>query len=388
MRLMAPPKRGIWQRAAWPTFRFDAATVAASLADAYTACGLLAGKAAAIGLAPGSEIELQALSDEVVATAAIEGERLPMEAVRSSVMRRLGRSTAARVDRHVEGAVQVIDDATRAHADPLTHDRLCRWQSALFPGGTSGIRRIAVGRYREHQDPMQIIAGPPGREVVHYEAPASREVPAEMGRFLDWFARTAPAAGEEAIDGLARAAIAHAWFESIHPFEDGNGRVGRAIADLAIAQQMRPRLRLWSLSRQLQIGRSTYYDRLNQLQRGDGDATAWVAWFAEQVACAARSAEQVIDAALLKQRFWDAHAAHVNERQRKVLQRLLDAGDGGFEGGLNAAKYIQITGASKPTATRDLADLVAGGQVWSTGAGRAVRYYVAVPGWGHGVTRD
>lgn len=386
---MSAPK-WIWQQPDWPKLRFDPQAAAPYLAEAYRMHGVIEGKAAAIGLASTSEIALDAMAHEVVATAAIEGERLSLDVVRSSVMRRLGLAATGPVDRSVDGLVAVVNDANVACDEPLSEDRLCRWQAALFPGGTSGIQRIAVGRYREHEDPMQIVSGPLGHEVVHYEAPRSADVPGHMQAFLAWFDATSPAraatAPGPAIDGLARAAIAHLWFETIHPFEDGNGRVGRAIVEMAVAQHMKPQLRLYSLSRQLLASRTAYYDQLNRMQRGTLDATEWVAWFARQCTAAYEAANQVMDQALQKRRFWEAHASTaLNERQRKVLQRLLDDGDGGFSGGLNAEKYIKMTGASKATATRDLAEMVSNGQLWVAGVGKATRYYVNVPGWGHGI---
>jgi len=354
--------------------------------------GVLEGKAMAIGLGSISQILLDALSDEVLSTAAIEGERFSLDVVRSSVMRKLGLATSGPIDRHVDGLVEVLSDAATAFNLPLDEDRLCRWQSALFPGGTSGIHRIAVGRYRDHDDPMQIVSGILGREVVHYEAPPSKDVPEHMRRFLQWFAETSPAqasaaaSGSKQIDGFARAAIAHLWFESIHPFEDGNGRIGRAIIDMAMAQQLGQPARLYSLSRQLLTSRSAYYDALSQAQRGDTNVTPWVQWFTRQCTAACHSASQTIDQAIEKRRFWEMHeGGGLHDRQRKVLQRLLDDGDGGFPGGLNAEKYMKMTGVSKATATRDLAEMVEQGQLWSHGVGKAVRYYINVPGWSHGV---
>jgi Fic family protein len=379
----------VWQQPAWPHFHVDLQGLAADLSDAYRMHGNIEGKAAAVGLTDTSQVALDALSDEVVATAAIEGERLSMEVVRSSVMRRLGQADTGPANRSVDGLVSVIDDATSVSRQPLDEDRLCRWQSALFPGGTSGIRRIAVGRYRDHTDPMQIVSGQPGREVVQYEAPASRAVRKEMQRFLAWFDETSPvraqAEGRSPADAITRAAIAHLWFESIHPFEDGNGRLGRAIVDRVLTQHLRQPVRLYSLSRQLLSSRKAYHDALNQAQRGDMDATPWVRWFALQCTAAFAAAGRVIDQALEKQRFWRVHEGiDLNARQRKVLQRLLEEGDGGFEGGLTADKYMKMTGTSKATATRDLADLVAHGQVKMTGAGKATRYDIDVPRWSRG----
>lgn len=374
----------IWQREGWPNLVHDAQALAPDLAEAHRLQGVVEGKAAAIGLGTTSDVALAAFSDEVIATAAIEGVRLPADAVRASVMRRLGLATTGPTDRDVDGLVLVLADAAQGADRALDDDRLWRWQSALFPGGTSGLQRIVVGRYREHEDPMQIVSGLPGREVVHYEAPPSREVPAQMARFLAWFGASSP----EPVDGLVRAAIAHLWFESVHPFEDGNGRLGRAIVDMAMAQHLRQPVRLYSLSRQLLSSRSAYYDALNAAQRGDLDVTAWVRWFVGQCAAACTTASRVIDEAIAKRQFWARHAAvALSDRQRKVLQRLLDDGDGGFLGGLNAEKYTKMTGVSKATATRDLSELTSAGLLWAHGTGKAVRYYVAMPGWSHGVDR-
>ncbi len=388
MRPIKP--RYVWQQPKWPAWRIDYQRVGAALSEARRLQGVVEGKALAIGIASDGEIVRSVMEEEITATAAIEGERLDAAAVRSSVMRGLGLATTGPRDRSVDGLVAVINDATTAFASALDGDRLQRWQSALFPGGTSGLRRIAVGRWRDHVEPMQIVSGMPDKEVIHYEAPPSQRVAAEMARFLDWFDRTAPMNGRvPQLDGLARAAIAHLWFETIHPFEDGNGRIGRAIVDMAIMQDHPGGVRLVSLSAQLLASRKGYYDALNAAQCGSGDATDWVLWFARQYALACEHSSRVIDRAIEKSRFWAAHAEVIlNARQRKVLQRLLDDGDGGFLGGLNADKYMKLTGVSKPTATRDLSYLVGGGLLWTHGQGKAVRYYIDVPGWGHGLSAE
>lgn len=381
----------IWQRPDWPSLRYDAHRASAALANAHRMHGIVEGKAASIGLQRASEVMLDTFSDEVMATSAIEGQRLPLDAVRSSVMRKLGLTSTGPMDRHVDGLVEVLNDASTAFDQPLTEDRLCSWQSALFPGGTSGFQRIAVGRYRDHEDPMQIISGALGLEVVHYEAPPSNIVAKEMQHFLAWFAGSAPEKpspdnNSKPMDAIARAAIAHLWFESIHPFEDGNGRIGRAIIDMALAQHLKQPLRLYSLSRQLLGSRAAYYDALNRAQRGSCDLTEWVEWFAHQWAAACQYTSGVMDQAILKRRFWETHTnTALQERQRKVLQRLLDDGDGGFLGGLNAEKYIKMTGVSKATATRDLTQMVSDGQLRSHGAGKAIRYHINVPEWTHGL---
>ncbi|WP_320425655.1 Fic family protein [Roseateles agri] len=258
--MSSKPLPWTWQQSGWPNLTFSYETVAADLSAAHRMKGIIEGKAAAIGLTKERQVSLDAMVDEVQATAAIEGERLPMDAVRSSVMRRLGLDSDGPVQRDVDGLVAVLNDATEGYEIQLDDDRLCRWQSALFPGGTSGLSRIAVGRYRVHEDPMQIVSGRPGKEVVRFQAPPSGQVPQEMRHFLVWFENTRPAkstvAGQSVIDGLARAAIAHLWFESIHPFEDGNGRLGRAIVDMAVAQHLKQPIRMYSLSRQLLSSRA------------------------------------------------------------------------------------------------------------------------------------
>jgi Fic family protein len=395
MRLMSTSARWIWQQPNWPDLSFDARAAAADLGLALRWTGIVEGKAAAIGLQSSHPLLLNAYAEEALATARIEGQALQPDAVRSSVLRRLGLSQQGPVDRQVDGLVAVLSDASMDIAGPLNEDRLCRWQAALFPTGVSGLQRIAVGRYRDHADPMQIVSGMPGKETVHYEAPPSRDVPFHMGAFLEWFAATAPGratahaeSDHPVTDGIARAAMAHLWFESIHPFEDGNGRLGRAVVDLAIAQFLhrpeRQPLRLVSLSAQLQRTRAAYYDALNDAQRGTCKVTRWVCWFAQQWTQACQATSAVMDQALLKQRFWQTHStSDLHHRQRQVLQRLLDEDGGGFLGGLNADKYMKMTKVSKATATRDLALMVAGGQLRSQGQGKAVRYGINVPEWSH-----
>lgn len=375
-----------WQQPDWPQLRYDAAAASPALLRARELKGEVSGMARAIGLEGLVEAEQELWMQEAVATAAIEGERLELAAVRSSVMRRLGTGDdTGPTDRHVDGLVEVIYDATTNFDQPLDADRLCRWQSALFPGGTTGIRRIAVGRYRDHADPMQIVSGLPGREVVHYTAPPSSSVAREMDAFLAWFAQTRRAG----MDGIARAAIAHLWFETIHPFEDGNGRVGRAVADMALAQDTGASTRLFSLSRQLLVDRKGYYDALSKGQSGGMDVTAFVQWFAQAFGQACIASSQVIQSSLERSRFWSRHARHaLNERQRLLLCRLLEAGDGGFLGGLNVEKYLKMVRVSKATATRDLSNLVRNGMLHTVGQGKALRYYVTVPGWTHGVADD
>lgn len=368
----------VWQQPGWPKWEFDVESLAIALAQARQQQGIVMGKAEAIGF--GNENLTQVVNEiwvqEVLATAAIEGQKLDLDAVRSSVMRQLGIAVGGAASLHIDGLVEVMHDASEHYADTLSADRLCRWQSALFPGGTSGIRRIEVGAYRTFQEPMEIISGRAGKEVVHFRAPNSAQVPVEMARFLAWFNQPSKT------DGIIRAAIAHLWFETIHPFEDGNGRLGRTIIDMAIAQDTRQETRLYCMSRQMQENRKSYYDALNHAQRGNLNITGWILWFVTQFSAACQKSGRHIDKAIEKSRFWSSLANnHLNGRQRKTLQKLLDAGDEGFLGGLTAAKYCQITGSSKATATLDLADLVEKNALVSRGVLKATKYVLNVPGW-------
>jgi Fic family protein len=368
----------IWQHPEWPDFRHKAEAWARPLAAARLEQGKALGRLQEIGLTESVSVERQIWTDEAVATAAIEGEKLDFETVRSSVMRRLGEEGAGqRASRNVDGLLDVMQDALRSYRDELGSDRLHRWQAALFPAGTSGITRIAVGRYRDHAEPMQIVSGAIGREKVHYEAPPSTAVPTEMGRFLARWNET-----RGGVDGIIRAAIAHLWLETIHPFEDGNGRIGRALIDMALAQDADSPQRYCSMSRQLLANRSAYYDAINAAQRGNLDVTPWVLFFIEQFRSACVASQEIVQAASEKTRFW-ARISNVqlNERQRKALQRMLDAGKDGFEGGMSAEKYGRLTSISKATATRDLSDLLHAGVLVTTGQLKSTRYWLNIPGW-------
>lgn len=392
----------IWQHPAWPLLTFDAAALAPALDQARLEQGRLLGLLGAIGLEQANAVQRELWVQEALATAAIEGEQLNVESLRSSVAHRLQLADVPGADRSVEGLVQVMGDALANHREELDLDRLCRWQSALFPGGTSGITRIAVGRVREHADAMQIVSGALGREVVHYEAPPSAQVATEMASFLAWFENTRPAVGATALNGIARAALVHLWFESIHPFEDGNGRLGRALADMALAQDMHAQdahaspslVRVYGMAHQMLKTRAAYYDALNHAQRLHSkaptasviDATPWVLWFVQAFTQACMASQTVVRDATDKAQFrLRAALSHINERQRKVLERLLDArhagSDGGFLGGMTNEKYAKITGASRATATRDLVDLTNKGLLRMEGMGKATRYAVNVPGW-------
>lgn len=372
----------IWQLPSWPAWEYDVQALAAPLALARQQLGRTIGKAQAIGLV---HVGLPDLAqtiwiEDALATAAIEGQKLDAEQVRSSVMRQLGLATTVHSSREVDGLVEVLFDATTNAQAPLDIERLCRWQSALFPGGTSGIQKIEVGSLRSFSEPMQIVSGKVGKEVVHYQAPPSREVAREMATMLAWFNT------DQEIDSLIRAAITHLWFETIHPFEDGNGRLGRALIDMVLAQdpqcQVSGLARLTCMSRALLDNRHDYYSALQTAQTGPMNITPWITWFLGQFALACQHTEQHIALALQKAQFWARHAQQsFNPRQRKTLQKLLDAGDAGFLGGLTAEKHSKITGASKATATRDLTDLLQKGALIVQGVGKATKYAINVEGW-------
>ncbi len=369
----------IWQEPDWPRLRYDAALVAAELGRARRAQGVLEGKLATLGFAQRTTLVAEAWSQEAVATAAIEGERLDLAAVRSSVARRLGvgLEKAPNVPRHIDGLLDIMDDAVSKATDALTHERLQGWHAALFPTGFAGMAKIVVGAYREHATPMHIVSGPIGGEKGHFEAPPSSRVAAEMDALLHWFnARTEP-------DTLVQAAITHLWFETIHPFDDGNGRVGRALIDLILARDSGEASRLMRISQRLLQRRGDYYNELERAQHGSLDVTQWVVWFIEQVRIACEEASLVIDASLERARFWDAHREEeLSPRQRKMLNVLLDAGPDGFEGGMSTKKYESLTGASRATSSRDLTELEDKGVLRRVGNGRSTRYYLAIPGWG------
>lgn len=363
---MQTPLTWIWQHPGWPRFDWDAARLAPMLARARLAQGKVLGAARLLDANLTLEAVAAILVEDGLTTSAIEGERLDLATVRSSVARRLGLSTAGlpAPPRAVDGLIDVLLDATRHHEQSLTAERLFGWQAALFPTGYSGLHAIRVGELRG-DEPMQVVSGGIGREKVHFIAPPRDGLEAELARFLAWF-NTPPAD----LDGLVRAGLAHLWFVTLHPFEDGNGRLARAITDMALAQDERQPMRLFSLSAQILRERESYYDILECTQRGGLGVTEWLAWFLAQVEAAATAAEQTVANTLAKARFWLRHqATNLNERQRKALNRLLDAGPDGFEGGMNTRKYMGLTKTSRATAYRELADLVEKGCLQPTGKG-------------------
>jgi Fic family protein len=371
----------IWNSPHWPELTYDSEALSEPLAQARAVCARLFGKAETIGADELARVERDIWSGEAVATAAIEGEALDLATVRSSVARRLGITPdfIARVPRNVEGLLDVMESAAADWGSDLTTDRLCRWQAGLFPAGGTALRSIETGRYRSHDDPMQIVSGPSEREKVHYVAPPSSAVKAEMYAFLEWFNRTR----DRSLDGILRAGLAHIWFESVHPFEDGNGRVGRAVIDMALAQDARGPTRLHGVSTELSRRQKDYYTALNHAQRGSGDVTDWLAWFVTVFADSCRTSTALIDESVARARFWSDHRqVALNERQRKVLNTMLEAGPGNFVGGLSQRKYASMTGISKVTAWRDIEDLLEKGLLQPGNAGgRSTHYNLNLAGW-------
>ncbi len=362
----------LWQQTDWPHWRFDAASLAEPLAQVHRAQGHLHGRMAELGLAQREQATLKVLTQEVIKTSEIEGERLNLEAVRSSIARRLGLNIGAfaPTDRHVDGVVDMVLDATRHFEQPLSAERLFGWHAALFPTGFSGLARIRVGAWRDDSmGPMQVVSGYAGREKVHYQAPPAHTLDAQTRLFLDWF--NADAKG----DTLIKAGLAHLWLVTLHPFDDGNGRISRAAGDMALARSDNTPQRFYSLSAQIQRERNDYYDQLEAAQRGSLDVTDWLAWFLACLLRAVLGAEETLATVLGKAQFWQRWAdVSMNERQIKILNRLLD----GFEGKLTSAKWATIAKCSSDTALRDINELLARGVLRKLeGGGRSTGYELA-----------
>jgi len=356
----------IWQSSDWPMFRFDLAALVQPLADVSRAQGLLMGRLADVGMPLRELASLSVLTEDVIKTSEIEGEQLDVVSVRSSIARRLGVDIGALapVDRHVEGVVEMVLDATVNCNAPVTRDRLFGWQAAMFPTGYSGLVRISIGGWRnDATGQMQVVSGPLGRQRVHFEAPPADRLESETARFLAW----ANSASTE--PPLIKAGLAHLWFVTLHPLDDGNGRIARAVGDLFLARADGSPQRFYSLSAQIQRERKAYYDILERTQKASVDVTEWLSWFLETLHRAVDQAQHTLDAVLAKTRFWQRWAgpgsAPLNERQVKLVNRLLD----GFEDKLTSSKWAVIAKCSPDTAPRDIADLVARGVLRKSDAG-------------------
>ncbi|MEO8036624.1 MAG: Fic family protein [Acidobacteriota bacterium] len=364
----------IHEKAGWPEFTWDGESLAGPLAAVRHKQGRLLGRMESLGFDLRVEASLAVLTTDVVKSSAIEGEKLNPDEVRSSIARRLGLDVAGlpKAGRDVEGVVEMMLDGTRYFEKPLTKKRLFDWHASLFPTGRSGMSRITVGAWRKKETgAMQVISGPMGREKMHFEAPEADRLEAEMTRFIKWF--NAPPAN----DPVLKAGIAHFWFVTIHPFEDGNGRIARALADIALARADGTKDRFYSMSSQIEAERNNYYLKLESAQRGDVNITGWLDWFLGCLDRAIGGADQTLGAVLNKARLWQRiNRRPVNDRQRSVMSRMLN----GFKGVLTSSKYAQLAKCSTDTALRDIRELVERGiLVQNPGGGRSTSYRLGEP---------
>lgn len=355
----------------WPNFRWEDDKIILPLSAVRHKQGRLLGKLEGLGFRLREEATLETITQDVIKSSEIEGEKLPADQVRSSIARRLGIDIAGEVtvSRNVEGVVEMMLDATQRYDEPLTDERLFGWHASLFPTGRSGMYRIQVGSWRnDRRGPMQVVSGAIGREKVHYEAPAARRLNAEMNRFLKWFNDTTT------MDPVLKAAVAHLWFVTIHPFDDGNGRIARAITDMQLASADETRQRFYSMSTQIQRDRNAYYHILEKTQKGNLDITTWLLWFIGCLDNAISSSEENLSGVTQKAKFWEMHqGVALNERQNKMLNKLID----GFEGKLTSSKWAKIAKCSPDTALRDIQDLIAKGILEKEeGGGRSTSYRI------------
>ena len=359
----------IWEQNDWPNLTWDESKLATLLAKVSRKHGHLLGKMESLGFQLQKEAHLRILTEDVVKSSAIEGENLDPDQVRSSIARRLGMDIGGLVpaDRDVEGIVEMMLDATGNYSKKLTEKRLFDWHASLFPTGRSGMNNIIIGNWRDDSSgPMRVVSGAIGKEKIHYEAPPAKRIPAEINAFLKWFANPGD------IDPLITSGLAHLWFVTIHPFEDGNGRIARAIADMTLARTENSDQRFYSMSAQIRRDRNDYYTMLERTQKGDLDVTGWMEWFLKCLGRAIDGAQGTLHAVLNKAQFWDRFAKEpLNQRQVKILNKLLD----GFEGKLTTSKWAKIAKCSQDTAYRDILDLVDRGALQKDpGGGRSTSY--------------
>jgi Fic family protein len=372
---MRRQSRPIHELPDWPNFGWDQQSLASVLATVRHQQGRLIGRMEGLDFPLQQEAVLQTLTEDVVKSSEIEGERLDQSQVRSSIARRLGMNVGGVdvVDREVEGVVEMMLDATCNYDQPLTAERLSGWHASLFPTGRSGMRKLRVGTWRDdNTGPMQVVSGPIGRERVHFEAPAAGRLEREIRAFLHWFNEDG---GRTGVDDVLRAGLAHLWFVTIHPFDDGNGRIARAIADMVLARSEHSAQRFYSMSAQIRHERNDYYEILERTQKGTLDVTPWMEWFLGCLGRAIDGAPTTLASVLKKARFWQTvRDVPINGRQRLVLNRVLD----GFEGKLTTSKWVTIAKCSSDTALRDIVDLVERGVlIRNPGAGRNTSYSLA-----------
>lgn len=362
----------LWERADWPSLTWDGESLSSQLAAVSREQGRLMGRMEALGFDLRDEAHLHTLTEDVVKSSEIEGENLDRDQVRSSIARRLGMGVAGLVpaDRNVEGVVEMMIDATGNFREPLTAERLFAWHASLFPTGRSGMRTIIVGDWRDDRNgPMQVVSGPVGREKIHYEAPPAERLSDETDRFLTWFESSS------GVDPLLTAGLAHLWFVTIHPFDDGNGRIARAISDMALSRSESSRRRFYSMSSQIRRDRNAYHGLLESTQKGSADITRWQKWFLGCLSRAIEGADDTLGVILAKARFWERFAKEpLNERQIAILNRVLD----GIEGKLTTSRWAKMAKCSQDTAYRDMLDLVRRGALQKdAGGGRSTSYSLA-----------
>lgn len=341
----------IYEQKDWPDFRWDSEALSVPLADLRHRQGRLLGRMEALGFNLKQEASLNTLTNDIVKTTAIEGEALNPDEVRSSIARRLGLDVGGLIPagRNVEGIVEIMIDATRNFKTPLTQDRLFNWHAALFPTGRSGMLKITVANWRKPEaGAMQVVSGAFGKEIIHFEAPKAESLKKEMSAFLKWFE------GKEKIDPVLKSAIAHLWFVTIHPFEDGNGRIARAIADMALSRADNTPDRFYSMSAQIEVERKIYYRQLEEQQKATTDITQWLDWFLGCLGRALDTAEDTLSTVLYKDQLWARiNKKPVNDRQRLMINRMLE----GFEGHMSTSKYAKLAKCSNDTALRDIQEL-------------------------------
>lgn len=357
----------IWQKPDWPNFRWDSEALLESMGRLSNLHGLLTGRMSMLGFPAKSKTFLEAMSDELISSSEIEGVALNPQSVRSSIARRLGLEEDGMLaeDHYVEGLVDVMLDAVRNCREPITEERLYGWHAALFPLGRSGMHKITVSAWRKGEEPMQVVSGAMGHEKIHFEAPPSADVPKEMAPLIDW-------CNDIEISPFIKAAVVHLWFVTIHPFDDGNGRISRTLADMFLSRLEGGEYRYYSMSAEINRNKKTYYEILEQTQRGDLDITKWILWFFGSLEKAVSRALESIETSLKKSEYWDKFRnVEINERQRRIINRLWD----GFEGKLTSSKWAKICRCSQDTAMRDIKDLIAKGLLRDSGErGRSSNY--------------
>jgi len=358
----------IHEQKKWPIFHWDENVIGQKLSDARFHQGLLLGKMRNLGFGLKDQAILQILTTDIMTSSNIEGENLDKEQVRSSVARRLGLPYDEEIfiERNVDGIVEMVMDATHNYLAPLSKKRLFSWQASLFPGGYSGMHTIHTGSFRKDQNgPMQVISGPVGMERIHYRAPDASRIPEEMDSFIQWFNRA------KDMDGVLAPGIAHIWFLSIHPFEDGNGRIARALTDMLLARDEHSPNRFYSISSQIQKNRKEYYQILEKTQKGNLDITAWLLWYLQCFKDAIGNTEEILSSVFAKADFWQKYSMeNFSDRQKKVLNLYMD----GWKGKLTSSKWARLAKTSQDTANRDILELLDKGILIRNGSGRSTHY--------------